>query len=1036
MTKLALEKRVVTFVALALVAVAGIRAYFTMPQAQDPGFVIRTAVVTTILPGASPERVEELVTTPVEEHLQQIPELDFLQSESLTGLSIVYVNIKEKYTDMRPIFDNVRRKVDAAAADLPDGVIGPAVNDEFGDVYGIIYTLTGEGFSDAELKKAADDVRDELLRLPDVAKVEVLGAQDERIFIEYDNATLAQIGLSPLQLQQMLRATNIIYPGGKLNIGRERIVLEPSGNYESIEELRRTPISVPALRDVLYLEDIADVRRGYVEPEKSKVRSTGERALALAVSMSEGGNIVALGSAADGLLAGIQADLPVGLEFDKLYFQPRLVEKDVANFVNSLLQAVAIVVGVMLLTLGVRTGLVVASLIPMAMVASLLLMSVFGVTLNQISIAALIIALGMLVDNAIVMSESILVAMGRGKRAVPAALEAAAELKVPLLTSSLTTAAAFLPIYLAESSTGEYTAHLFVVVTIALLSSWVLSLTMIPLLAVLFIRVAPGAGATEAYDSWLYRGYRSVLMPALRRRWLTVALVVGIFVGSLGLATRIPQVFFPSTDWAFLRATINLPVGTPLEVTDAMVADLEGYLRTEWLAGPERTDGVVNWLSFIGVGSPRYTLSAQVDPEKPELCKLLINTTDRAQAEALKVDLEQWLGDRYADAEAVINPLDNGPPVTAPIQVRISGRDLGALYRYVDEVKERLRALQGARGVTDDWGPRVKKLRINVDQPRARRADVSSSDIAMSLQAALSGIEVTSYREQEDVIPVVMRSDAAEHLDVNRLETLDVFAQSTGATVPLGQVADIAVLWEPSVIHRRDLYKTITVEAQLDEGASAFAVVAALEEWLRPAAAGWPLGYGYEMGGEVESSQKANESIMAKLPIGLMIILLLLVAQFNNLSGPLIIVSTIPLALIGVVLGLLALHGDMGFMTFLGVISLAGIVINNAIVLLDRIRIEIEGNGRRPAAAVVAAAQERLRPILLTTGTTLGGLLPLYFGGGPMWTSMAIAIMAGLLFSTALTLVVVPVLYSLFHRVSYRGFALAELTREPRKEDR
>jgi multidrug efflux pump subunit AcrB len=1019
-TRLAIEKNRITLVALLIVLGAGISSYRTMPQSEDPGFIVRTAFVQTFLPGASPERVENLVTDPLEAAIQQMPELDFVSSESLTGLSIIYVNIKESYKEMRPIWDSLRRKVDNVRGQLPDGVIGPQVNDEFGDVFGILFTITGEGYSYAELRDVADEVRDELLTIEDVAKVDIYGAQEERIFIEYENARLAQLNLSPMQLGNLLESQNILFPGGRISTGDQRIVLEPSGNFQTLEDVRRSVITLPERSEVLYLEDIAEIKRGYVDPARSKLRSSGVPALGIGISMRDGGNIIRMGEDVRALIRHLEAEYPIGIEFDFVAFQPDEVDANVKNFVHSLLQAVGLVVLVMLLTLGVRTGLVVATLIPMTMLMSLWLMNIFGITLNTISLAALIIALGMLVDNAIVMSESIMVMIKRGVRPIEAAVKSARELRTPLLTSSLTTAAAFLSIFLAESTTGEYTADLFKVVTIALMASWVLSLTMVPLFCYRFIKV--GGKTEQTFDGRFYAGYRGFLLRVLKHPWISLAVLIFVFLASMQLQRFIPALFFPPSERAFLTAELTFPAGTPIERTEAMVDDLEGFFETSLKVGNDRDQGITNWASFIGIGAPRFYLAANPEPQKEQLACLLINTTTRAAADEIRPRIEEYLWNRYPGLNAVILPLDYGPPVVAPIEVRLSGADTDRLFAVVDEVRARLEATPGTKNIQDNWGPRVKKLMVVVDQPRARRAGVSSLDIAVSLQSILSGIAVTEFREQEDVIPVVMRGEAADRRDIGKLETLDVYSQATGRTVPLKQVADVVPEWEPSTIHRRDRIKTVTISSFLQPEVTATDVVNRLAPWLEEQKQSWPIGYSYEFGGEIESSVEAQQAIMAKLPIAFGVIILLLVGQFNSLRRPLIILLTIPLALIGVNVGLFVLRGNMGFMTFLGVISLAGIVINNAIVLLDRIRIERDELGTAPDRAVIEAAQKRFRPILLTTVTTIGGLLPLYLSGGPMWESMAIAIMFGLIFATGLTLGAVPLFYSLFFKVKFKNF--------------
>ncbi|WP_306296594.1 efflux RND transporter permease subunit [Candidatus Entotheonella palauensis] len=1021
MTRMAIEKNRVTAVALLFLAVAGVMSYLSLPRSEDPGFIIRTATVVTYFPGASPARVEQLVTDKLEKAIQEMPELDVLRSNSKTGVSVIFVDIQERYTNMRPIWDKLRRKVEKATTDLPGGIIGPTVNDEFGDVFGILMMLTGDGFTYRELKDVADAVRDELLLIEDVAKVEIFGAQDERLFVEYSNARLAELGLSPTQLQQILASRNIIIPGGDITTPYEKIVLEPSGNFESVDALRRTVINLPNSRDVVYLEDLVSITRGYIDPPTRKMRCAGEPCLGLAVSMREGGNIVELGERVKVEMSRIESYYPIGIEFDYVQFQPEAVEKKVNEFVNSLLQAVGIVALVMLITLGLRTGLVVASLIPMAMLMSLLVMSFLDIGLDQMSLASLIIALGMLVDNAIVMSESIMVQMAAGRPRVEAAVSSANELKIPLLTSSLTTAAAFLPIFLAESSTGEYTAPLFKVVTITLLCSWVLSLTMVPLFCVAFLNVKISQ-EESTFDSRFYRLYRGFLIGILRLRWLFVIVVVGVFVLAIKGFDYIPAIFFPANDRPTFSADIELPVGTPIERTEKVVRELEQFVQQQLLIGPERPTGVTNWAAFIGEGAPRYILSYGPEQASPSYAYMLFNATSPWIMDDLIEPLEAFANANFPDLKATIRPLELGPPAWPPVAVRISGRDPETLFDIVDRVKAKLREIPGTKLIDDNWGARSKKIVVNVNEARARRAGVTNQDVAISLQTFLSGLETTEYREGDKLIPVTLRSVEAERKDLAKLETLNVYVQATGQSVPLTQVADIEVVWEPATIQRRNRLKTVTVEAGLEPGYTAVETNAILQPWLEKQQTQWPLGYGWSFGGEAETSGDANESIGVKLPIAGLIIVLLLVGQFNSIRRPIIILLTIPLGIIGVVIGLLATKLYFGFMTLLGIISLAGIVINNAIVLLDRIRIEIEDNGLEPARAIIESAQRRLRPILLTTCTTIGGLIPLWLGGGPMWEPMAVSIIFGLLFATVLTLGVVPVLYAIFFRVRFRGF--------------
>jgi multidrug efflux pump subunit AcrB len=1021
MTEFAIRNSRITIVALIVIIVSGFNAYRGMSRSEDPGFVIRTAVVLTYFPGASPARVEQLVTDKLEKTIQEIPQIDFINSSSKTGLSAIYVNIREEFTEMRPIWDDLRRKVQKAQSELPPGIVGPIVNDEFGDVFGIILSLTGEGYTYAELRDIADDVRDELLRLPDAAEVDIYGAQEERIFVEYNNARLSELNLSAAQLERILESRNIIIPGGAIDLGVERIVLEPSGNFASVEDVRRTVINLPGSGELVYLEDIVTIERGYIDPPESKVRATGQPGLALAISKKDDGDILQLGADVRALRAYLESVYPIGVEFDLIAFQPEVVQKKVDNFVKSLVQAILIVMAVMLVSLGLRTGLVVASLIPAAIVSAFMVMGFLGMGINQMSLAALIIALGLLVDNAIVMAESIMVQMNEGKEAVRAAIDSATELRVPLLTSSLTTAAAFLPIYLAESSTGEYTAPIFEVVTITLLSSWVLSLTLTPLLCVLFLRVKRGAQA-DTFDSRFYRSYRGTLLVGLRHPWLSLLGVGLVFFLALQAFAVVPQIFFPSDDTPMFSAEFELPVGSRIQRTDEVVRDFEEYLTANFLKGPDDDEGVLNWGTFLGEGAPRYILTYSPEQTTPEYAYMVLNATSREYIDRIIPDLEDFCLERFPDLKVTIEPKLLGPPIEAPIQVRLSGRDPDLLFPIVDEVKAILAEIPGAKDVRDDWGPRVKKLVVDVNETRALREGLTNQDVAISLQTVLSGWESTQYREDDKIIPVVLRSVAADRQDIGKLESMNIYSQATGRNVPLLQIADVQLEWEPSVILRRDRLQTVTISADVRRGVTPTEVTNVLIPRIDDARRSWPFGYVYGMGGELEGSVKAQASIGAKLPIGFLLIVFLLVAQFNSIRRPLIILMTIPLGFIGVVIGLIVGDSYFGFMTLLGIISLSGIVINNAIVLIERIKLEIAENGLEPARAVIEATQRRLRPILLTTTTTVGGLVPLWLGGGPMFEPMAIAILFGLMFATFLTLGVVPLLYSLFFRVRFSNF--------------
>ena len=641
-------------------------------------------------------------------------------------------------------------------------------------------------------------------------------------------------------------------------------------------------------------------------------------------------------------------------------------------------------------------------------------------------------------------------------------------MRIPLLTASLTTAAALLPIFLAESTTGQYAAPLFKVVTITLLCSWILTLTMTPLLCARFLRIgrapdegSPGrdsgeAAAVEAflriqqtssgeiYGGRLYRGYRRLLLVGLRHRVIALGTIMGLFGAAIVAARFVPTVFFPPSDLAVFTAEYELPAGSSIERTTEVVEEIDRFISQELRRDSDRSpagprvaptatrvgsgdraagsEGVTNWVTFVGNGGPRFYLPYVPEPDSPEYAFSILNATSRGAITAdLIPRIEAFCLERFPELDVTLRPLQMGTPIAAPVEVRLSGSESEVLFRIADDVKARLRSTPGARNVTDDWGPRSKKLLVRVDQVRARRAGVTSRDIAISLQTALSGFEATQYRQQESTVPVMLRSTVAKLTDMTKIENLNVHEQATGRAVPLLQVADTEIAWEPSTVRRRNRIRTVTVGSDVDPGVTPTEVVTALRPWLDEEQAEWPIGFRYEFGGEEEGSIEANRSIVEKLPIGAVIIVLLLVGQFNSIRRSVIVLLTIPLGYIGVVVGLIVAQSHFGFMALIGNVALAGIVINNAIVLIDRIGIELN-SGLDVQRAVVGAAQRRLRPILLTTATTVGGLIPLWLGGGPMWEPMAVAIIFGLVFATVLTLGVVPILYSLLFGVRFDEF--------------
>ncbi|MFA9238327.1 MAG: efflux RND transporter permease subunit [Candidatus Paceibacteria bacterium] len=1011
-TSFALKNDKVTIVFSLLLFIYGIIAFLDLPRAKDPGFIIRTATVVTHFPGASAKRVEQLVSDKLEKRIQEMSEIDFIKSTSKSGVSIIFVNILEKHKNMRPIWDSLRRKVEDGARELPSGTSNPIVNDEFGDVYGSMISISADGLSPKELEDIANDTKDVFLRLNDVAKIEILGIQPQVVYVEFDNSKMARLNLSASYLKNILESKNIVLSGGSIKVDTNRLSLEPSGNYENKEQIGNTIIPLNT-GEKIYLKDIANIKYEYKNPSSFIVQKDGKESLLISISMKKDGDIIKLGEQIDALMSQVQEKLPLGVKLDRIFNEPKIVDKIVGNFVINLFQAMALVVIVMLFSLGLRTGLIVAVLIPMSILTSFIVMSIFDIWLDQVSLAALIISLGLLVDSAIVMSESIMVLMQRGKNVIEASIQSANELKIPLLTSALTTSAAFLPIFLAKSSTGEYTNSIFKVVTITLLCSWLLALTLTPVLSKYFMKKDLQKEHKETIFQVFYRAFLNFV---LGNKSITIIVVVVIFIASLKLLDYVPKKFFPPSSESTFTVEINLPVGTAIETTKDNVSKIENYIKEKYML-QEQNNEVLNFVSFIGESAPRFWLSYEQELASAEYSTILINTKDNSNITNIRKDIETFAKTNFPDMQINAKTLAMGPPVKKPIEIRISGKDTDKLFELSAKVKQELAKIEGVKNIVDDWGIQNKKLSIQIDEAKALKEGITNLDIALSLQSSLSGFEVTIFRKDDKLIPIILRSNENTKDDINRLETINVYSQSSGKNISLSQVATIQVVYEESKIIRRDRLKTVTVGSDIKEDANALEIFASIKPWLDEYSKSFDLGYYYEFGGEFEVSGKANDSIVVNLPIAFMAILLMMVAQFNSLRKPLIILTAIPLGIIGVSFGLFITNSYFGFMTLLGIISLSGIVINNAIILLERIKTE-EENGFSSYDAIIEASLSRFRPIVLTTLTTVLGLVPLWYSGGVMWEPMAISIIFGLMISTIFTLAFVPVLYALFFKVS------------------
>ncbi|BFP40131.1 efflux RND transporter permease subunit VmeI [Flavobacteriaceae bacterium GF1] len=1030
LAKFSIDKNRITFMVLATIILLGINMYFSLSQDSMPPYTVRVATVVSQFPGASPERVEQLVTDKVEKVAQELPELKEVTSTSRTGLSVVSVSLKDEVSPetLQSVWDRLRRKLNAIEG-LPSGV-NPNLNDDgIGDVYGIVVGLTSDGFSYSEMKDFADDIKDDLIKLPDAAKVELGGVQDERVFVEFDNTQLKEYGLSASKLQQSIGATNILSSGGQINVGDERIILEPTGNFDSVEDIQNMLIAVGNGSQSVKLGDITSVTKGYIDPPKQIVSVDGKEAITMHVNLKEDKNIVYLGEAVNQVVTQWQNRLPVGLELTRVSSLDDYIDVKVSDFMVNLMQSISIVLVVMLVFLGFRTGFVIASLIPIVTIMTLMLMGIINMGLNQVTLAALIMALGMLVDNAIVVAETIMVKLEQGVEKYKAAIEAFSELWMPLLISTLTTSAAFLAFYLSPTTMGDIVGPIFVVITIALMSSWLIALTVITMFCYMFLKVAPKGeqkpGLVDRIIDSAKAYYKDLILLALKHKY---KVIVGIFLAfflSLYGFGFIPFIFFPDSDRNMITIDINLPEGNKIERTTDVVNQIERFMADSLKVDTERDKGIVSWSSYIGEGPESYDLGYSPDEANSNYAHILVNTTSFEENAEMVKRLDGYSFRNFPNADIKVGLLGSGGGGT-PIEIKVSGPEPDELSTIAESVKQKLSGVAFTKNVKDDWGPKSKKFLIEIDQNRAQNAGITSSDIATSLQTVLDGFQTGEYREDNKSIPIVMRSGDSQQQTLASLETLNVYSQNSGKSVPLLQVASIVPTWQYAKIKRLDLRRTINISSELREGGNASAIMSVVTPWLEEQVNGaWPNGYTYELGGDAEQTAENMGPIIGYLPISGFIIVLLLIIQFNSVRKMTMVVLTIPLGIIGVVIGLLVFQEAFGFMPFLGVISLAGIVINNAIVLIDRMEVELAA-GRTNQDSVIAACLQRFRPILLSTFTTILGLVPLYLSGGEMWEGMAISIMIGLLFGTIITLLFIPSLYSALFKVSYKGYQFNE----------
>ena len=993
-----------TWFFLAAVAIFGFSAFFQLGQREDPDFTLRLMVVRTLWPGATTEQVDRQITDRLEKKLQEVPYFRFTRSYSKPGESLIILELKDSapQREVAQIWYQVRKKVGDIRSSLPVDALGPFFNDEFGDVFGTIYAFTGDGISHSELRELLDGVRQNLMRIPDVSKVELIGIVDDKIWVEPSIRKMATLGLDPAGIAAQLQAQNAVIPGGTVEGPDRSVPLRVSGQFDSVTDIAGLPIQIG--NRTIRLDDVAKVSRGLQDPPVSTMRYKGQQAIGLAISMVRDGDVPRLGKNLDLEMARLKAQLPIGVSFAKVSDQPRIVENAVGLFLRSLGEAVLIVLAVSFVSLGARSGLVVALTIPLVLAATFLLMKFFGIDLHRISTGALVIALGLLVDDAIIAVEMMLRKIEEGFDRFQAATFAFTSTAFPMLTGTLITAAGFLPIATAKSSTGEYTIAIFQVVTIALLVSWFAAVIATPLIGMKLLR-ASGTHPHEMFQGRFYVALRRLIDACMRRRWLTIAATLGAFLlGGYGMGLTEKQ-FFPSSDRAELLIELWLPEGSSLRATEAQTQRVEAFLA----ADPD----VGNYVAYVGNGSPRYYVSLDQQLYRPNFAQLVILTPDVPSRDRLMSRLRQHLQDDYPGVRARAYRTPLGPPVSYPLQFRVVGPDARTLKELGEQVADILREDPAARDVHMDWGQRSPALNIAIDQDRARAIGASSVGVARAIGGSVSGATIGQYREGDRLIDVVLRAPESERTNLATLATLPVSTNS-GRSVPLSQVAVIEATMEEPILWRRSRELTLTVRGDLIEGVQAPDVAGRIDQSLSTFKAGLPDGYRIDLGGPAEENARAQASINAGMPLMLFVVVALLMVQLKRISLVVLVLLTAPLGIVGVASALLLSGRPFGFVAMLGTIALAGMIMRNTVILVEQIRQDLDA-GIDPWLAVRESAVRRFRPIALTAAAAVFAMIPL--SRDVLWGPMAFSIMGGLIVATILTILCVPALYVAWFRI-------------------
>lgn len=1004
--RFAIKKRTVTLVVTAAVALGGIVSFLGLGQLEDPEFTIFTAIVQTPYPGASPEEVELEVTDRLETAIQTMGQVEHVTSISRAGLSLIIVDLwsTTDQEDIPQAWDELRRKVGDIQNRMPPGAGPSLVNDDWGDVYGALFAITGDGYTLAEIEDYAKVLRRELLMVDGVGAVELWGIQTEAVFLEISRAKMAQLGLNPYQALGTLSDQGAVVPDGRIRIGEQHVRVAASGAFDSLDEMGNVLIRGPGSDSMVRLADVAEIRRGYLEPPRDLLLFNGRPAIGLGVATVEGGNVVTTGRGVMQRLAELKNQQPLGMSLSPIYSQGDVVTRAVNGFLINLAQALVIVIGLLMIFMGLRSGLLIGGILLLDILGTFIYMSIADISLQRISLGALIIALGMLVDNAIVVTEGLLVRLQRGMDRLEAASLSVKETMWPLLGATIVAILAFAAISVSEDVSGEFLSSLFLVVAFSLLLSWVLAVTVAPLLGTMFLTVSKDGGAFDPYDRAFFHAYRAFLATAIRHRWLTLAVMTVLLFSSVLGFGFVKQSFFPESGQPQFYIDFWKPEDTHIRDTEADVRAVN-----DWLLEQEGVDSVT---SFIGRGGSRFMLTYVPEMPSSAYAQLLITVDDAGRIDNVRAASAIHLAENFPNAEVQIHRFVFGPGGGAKIEARFKGDDPEVLRRLAEEAKAAMRADENTKDVRDDWRQRVPVIRPEFAEAEARLAGVSRHDLATGLQVVTSGIIAGLFREGDTMLPIVFQLPEKERSTVGELDNVQVWSSATGRTVPVNQVTTkMTTEWEDPIIRRYDRRRTITVKADPRHG-----VASPVFERLRPQieAIELPAGAELEWGGEYESAGDANRMLLASVPLFFTLMVLIVVALFNTVRQPIIVFATVPLAIIGVTAGLLLTGQPFGFVALLGFLSLSGMLIKNSVVLLDQIDLNLSA-GQTPFEATLDAGVSRLRPVAMAAFTTVLGMTPLVFD--IFWRGMAVTIMAGLSFATILTLIVVPVLYATLYRV-------------------